>query len=219
MDKLPVHKNESNKQRAFQFISSLMDYDFNGSNTITDLKEWKLQNQVDVVLKTIEYLNAAQVQPQKIKVKEIAKFLDYCSYESNSALQLKWAALLANSLNESEKSISLLVFSEILNQLSENEINILEFLYDESFIESSEQKANLNKPIVTKHIGIDRMFGEVLFENLKRLNLIELKLLNKTTSTVSDPYFGEPPVKKDMEEFVSLSNLGQFFVRLINFEL
>lgn len=219
MEKLSNQQHEEQKKRAFQFIQTVIDYDEAPTENIADLKAWKLNNQISVVLKAIAYFNTMQIQPNKLRIKEISKFIEYCSFENEESMQFKWAALLANALNPYNENISLLVFMELLNQLSDEEINILELLYERSFQESSEQKAELSKLFIAKHSEIRPDFVELLLDNLKRLQLIEKMKHQKSTSTLSDPYFGKQEIKTKEETYITLSSLGLHFIKTIIFEL
>lgn len=219
MEKLPEHRQDEFNNRAFQFINSIIDYNFGEHSNISDLKAWKLNNQVSVIVKAIAYFNTLQIQPRKLKIKEISKFLEYSSFENEENLQYKWAALLANALNPSNESVSLLVFMELLNQISEEELNIIELLYDSSFQESSSKKAELTITYISKKFEFKNNFTQLLVDNLLRLQLIEKATRKKPTSSISDPYFGK--MGKDMKEenIVTLSSLGLAFASNIIFEL
>jgi len=216
MSDLPENIDQNLEKKALQFINSLIDIPFSSKNPSESIKQWRQKNQLQIIIKTIEILNQSQIQPQKLEPKSIIKFLEYASFENNTFMQLKWAALLANACNPFNKTISLSVFSELLNQLSLHEVKIFEQIFNESFQNSSEEKALIPIKSLAKQLNISIEYFQILSDNLSRLKLIEILASLKLEANLKDPYFGALNENSKKEISITLTELGLIFVQQIN---
>ncbi len=81
------------------------------------MRSWRIQNQVDILIKTHKYVESKGINIKSIPMKILVPLLDYSSLEEEEELQDLWSILLANMLNANE-NFQNHIFPYILSQMS-----------------------------------------------------------------------------------------------------
>lgn len=166
-----MDNSDHSKNEILSFLHALTG---NQIHTFTPdyVNEWRYNNQIQILAICLDLIKSNNLNPRKIGIKDLFKYLEYASFEDSELIQEKWACLLVNSIEDKDMSIALSVFSEILHQLNKHEINILELLFVESFQNSSESKGSLSTNYISKVLGIEMKPLSMFLNNLQRLSLI-----------------------------------------------
>lgn len=93
------------------------------------IKTWRFKNQVRIVTRAEEYLKSKNIKTKKIDLKVMAPLLEGAAMEEDESLQEKWAALLANTVEEKSQINTTTIYSYILAQLTKDDAEALEIIY------------------------------------------------------------------------------------------
>lgn len=94
-----------------------------------NIKLIRFKNQLKILTKAQKIVKESGINIKQISLKSLVPLLEYSSLEEDETLQEKWANLLVNFIDSSEKYEST-IFPFILNQLSSKEIIELERLFE-----------------------------------------------------------------------------------------
>lgn len=130
------------------------------------VKIWRFKNQVKAVTKAEEYLKSKNIKTKKVNLKVMAPLLEGVAMEEEEVLQEKWAALLANTVDENSLISNSTLYSSILAQLTKADAQIFDRIYDARINPSDE------KGIITSHTFTAEN-EEISVDNLIRLRLIK----------------------------------------------
>jgi hypothetical protein len=183
-------------EKASEFLSEIVNPPLKelGGLLTDQVKFWRFKNQVNIILKAKRFLEQKGIQPRKIPLKTLAPLLEHSSWEEDSDIQAKWAALLANAANSDYSYDINSSYVEILRQLSPLEAKFLDLLFDEceryglqtdfphdlEFLLGQHYKTEndyiqftLDKTKAEKVLGVSKDEFNILIDNLYRLNLVE----------------------------------------------
>lgn len=170
------------------------------------IRDYRFKNQVNMLMRTEEFLEQKGLSPRVLPLKLVYNLLDKASLEDDPDLQGRWAALLANALDPNYEVNWFPTFSHILSQLTPVECRVLDQLHR---ISSYEVERNVWEPIedaVVASLGITSETYAVAESNLIRLNLIDIP--GRTDHMGG---LGASAVRRSRTEF-SLTALGQAFI-------
>jgi Abortive infection alpha len=93
------------------------------------VRQFRFTGEIRLWTRTKEMLENAGISPKHVPLKLLFPLIQNGALEENESLQVKWAALLANSCKEGNGVLP--SFPEILKQLTPVEANFLDRAYDE----------------------------------------------------------------------------------------
>ena len=181
MNELEGKLVEEGAKKAFSFLDDLIKPPLRevGEVLADKVKYWRFKNQVNILLKTKKFLKSKGIKSNKVPVKTLAKLLEYASFEEDETMQDKWVGLLTSAAgSEGDKDIYYILV-EVLNQLSPLDVRLLDLLYSESEKKDNKLRKDFigfRKHKLFKSIGIEENIGDIIIENLNRMNLVEYKL-------------------------------------------
>jgi hypothetical protein len=138
------------------------------------VKSWRLNNQINIVIKAENLLKERGVKTKKVSLKVMAPLLEECSLEDDENLQQKWAALLANTVAENS-AIKTNIFTNTLREMTTEDAEIFQVIFEHctistptaSGIEITHRGRAISPDAFKNYTEID-----LIFDNLKRLRLI-----------------------------------------------
>lgn len=138
------------------------------------VKSWRLNNQINIVVKAENLLKERGVKTKKVSLKVMAPLLEECSLEDDENLQQKWAALLANTVMENS-TIKTNIFTSTLKEMTTEDAEIFQAIFEhciitthtEKRVEYAHSRRAISPDAFKEYPDID-----LVFDNLKRLRLI-----------------------------------------------
>lgn len=138
------------------------------------VKSWRLNNQINIVIKAEKLLKDRGIRTKKISLKVMAPLLEECSLEDDENLQQKWAALLANTVAESS-SIKTNIFISTLKEMTAEDAEIFEVIFEHCTISTPTDKGiefTHSRRAISPDAFNDYPDIDLIFDNLKRLRLV-----------------------------------------------
>jgi hypothetical protein len=138
------------------------------------VKSWRLNNQISIVIKAENLLKERGVKTKKISLKAMAPLLEECSLEDDENLQLKWAALLANTVAENS-AIKTNIFTSTLKEMTAEDAEIFQIIFEHCTISTPTEKGievTHRRRAISPDAFKDYPDIDLIFDNLKRLRLI-----------------------------------------------
>lgn len=176
------------------------------------IKLFRLNNQFKMLKRAAEIHEQIGLQKQIIPLKLLAEILDNCAWEEDEELQKKWSVLLANSATRGEDKSQYSIFSEILRQMSPAQAKCLEVMYCEEKYSARKKMRSLPSyqysGYLQNRLKVSKSEYQIIIDNLIRLNLVHQKI--ETGTILAN---GESLIIERNYEEVSLTNLGQVFIR------
>jgi hypothetical protein len=140
------------------------------------VKWWRFKYSLEIMERAKRLLDQKGVEVQPVPIKILAPILEIGCLEEEDSMLDHWAALLASAADPTHKQAVLPSFAQILGQLSSIEAAILDRVYG-NFVVGGSWSLELNKSVVLiegNFDDIDRSQLAVLFDNLKRFDLLRL---------------------------------------------
>jgi len=194
--------------RAFSFLDNILNPPLKEVGLLAQdqVRYWRYKNQIRILNRASDILQANEINPRKVPVRTLAPLLNNGSMEEDENMQNRWAALLAKAADPNYSLDFVTIFSEVLRQLSPVEVQILDLMYD-AYLSTSPEKIN---DVIVNHGAIREIINTppdeyvLLIQNLLRLNLARIHAQGVT--------FGLTAPKDDMKDLTRLSYYGVKFV-------
>ena len=176
------------------------------SAALTDnIRAYRVQNQIKILEKTKLLCSEKNIQPNVVPNRILAPLLQEASFEDNEELQSRWAALLANSIDD--PNIIHPCYINILKQLTSAEAKLIDTIYDDIILY---EKDGIGREDIKNLVEInDAKSIEIIINNLIRLGLLEFHLYKNPNQTGK----GIDILAGNVNQFV-LTELGRGFVRV-----
>ncbi|MEM1406296.1 MAG: Abi-alpha family protein [Bacteroidota bacterium] len=234
MEEIEKKGLEKLMNKAFEFIDVIIKPPLQevGGLLTDQVKFWRYKNQVDILIKAKEYHDQKGIAPKKIPVKTLVNLIEAGSYEEDESLQSKWAAMLANATDVSNRFKLHHILIDILKQLSPLEVEVLDFMYNQDFEQGTafSSRSYYSKYIVNhmfivyeekgikkyKLAELDREQEKIVVDNFFRLNLIERYQMPSVNYRPVDKH-GLVPLGENDD--IRLTYLGFKFVEQCTFKL
>jgi hypothetical protein len=176
------------------------------------MKYFRFKTQLKIIQKAKQIQNESDIQPQKVPLKMLARFLESCSWEEDENMQKKWSALLANAATLDEPAENYLTYVDLLNQLSPTQAKCLDIMYNEEAFPARKYFRSLPsyqaRNRLRDSLNISDKDLSILFDGLIRLNLIRPKFTYKDKKGKPS----NPEIEMSYDE-TSLTYLGQDLVK------
>ncbi len=194
--------------KAFGFLGEILNPPLKEVGLLAQdqVRYWRYKNQIRILNRAKDILQANQIDPRKVPVKTLAPLLENGSMEENENMQNKWAALLAKAADPNYSLDFVTIFCEILRQLSPVEVQILDLMYD-AYLSTPPEKINdaiINHGAIREIINVPAEEYVLLIQNLLRINLFRIHTQGLT--------FGLTAPEDDMKDLTRLSYYGMKFV-------
>ncbi len=181
MDELEGKIAEETIKGAFSFIDDLIKPSLKevGQLFAERVHLWRFKNQINVSIKAAKFVRKKGLTLQEVPIKTISKFLEYSSWEENDFMQEKWAGLLASTASSKSDKDIYYILVEVLNQLSPLDVRLLDLLYLKGLSDEYNLKKDylgFSKGDLFNELNIQVKTGDIVVENLNRMNLIDYKL-------------------------------------------
>ena len=141
------------------------------------VKSWRFRNQVNILIKTRDFISKKNIDPRGVSLKVLVPLLENGSLEEEEDMQNRWVALLANAANPEFKEEIRPSFIEILKELSPIEALILDTIVDIINKESISGEIWSSRGVAGFDIEIEFNLSNIEFEaaidNLYRLRLCQ----------------------------------------------
>ncbi len=181
-------------EKAIEWLDSVIGKPIRQLGLIIEdkLKFKRYKNQVDILIKTKEFIKDKQLSPNEIKPKFLADFFENCSWEDDENIQELWARLLAKALTIKDSANETIMYLHILRQLSPKEVEILHKFYMDRF---------KNGWIPSQYVSIGALQGgnanqasktssDIAIDNLVRHNLLRFNNSSTHPTQVRHLVFG-----------------------------
>ena len=153
------------------------------------IKYFRFKNQIDILMKSEEYVKSKNIGIKAIPTKILVPLLENASLEEDEELQEKWANMIGN-LADSEQNLQNQIFPYLLSQVSKEEYNnLLEISSDEKNFQKKLEKFKMleenGKTYSSEGINLDEQIKDTQqtgfwlnlegyeIANLQRLGLIK----------------------------------------------
>jgi hypothetical protein len=182
------------------------------------IAHWRLNNQINVLLKVKAKCEENHIDIQKLKLKLLCPLLENISLEDDEFLQDKWSNLISN-LIDSKKNLQNNIFPEILSKISKDEFQKLESSYSKKHYELPVWEKQLD--LIDYKIKFDTRAEIVASTDVEESVKIELacKLadLNKSKIEFEIKIKSLTQISKPIFEAYEISNLIRLGVLKSNF--
>jgi hypothetical protein len=138
------------------------------------VKSWRLNNQINIVIKAERMLKERGINTKKVSLKVMAPLLEECSLEDDENLQKKWAALLANTVSENS-IIKTNIFTSTLKEITTEDAEVFQVIFEHCTIRTPSEKGfevTHSRRAISPDAFKDYPEIDLIFDNLKRLRLI-----------------------------------------------
>lgn len=183
----------------------------------------KARNLADVVIDASRMVEEAGFEPQPIPGRILGPLFEAASVEEDPHLKKRWATLLANAADPSNKRTVTPAFGEILRQLSPEEALMLSAVYDRTNAGGSLENGvfYVNQPDGTRQ-ELPLPYGnfQALSDNLHRLGLVDFKF-GSPGGMFQESFSRTYPLKPKyikLYEGLPLSPLGRLFMAAVSRE-
>lgn len=139
-----------------------------------NVRYWRLNNQINIVVKAENLLKERGIKTKKISLKVMAPLLEECSLEDDENLQQKWAALLANTVSENS-TVKTNIFTNTLKEMTVEDAEVFQAIFEHCTISTSTEngiKIEHSRRAISPMSFDDYPDIDLIFDNLKRLRLI-----------------------------------------------
>jgi hypothetical protein len=183
-------------EKADKFLSTLLGSAvMETGELITDkIRFRRFRNQIIILQRAEELLKNSNLTAKEVSLKILVPLIEKGSLEENPSIQEMWANLLANASSYDYKAGLHAICIEVLSSISPYEASILNhiwFIYEKKLpriLEDLKQFGRKGGDIpsiaisfkpeeVFEKIGVANEEGEILLDNLLRLNLIKWEVL------------------------------------------
>ena len=145
------------------------------------IKLYRFKNQVDILQKATDYINAKGIKTHKVGLKTLVPLLEDCSLEEEGYLQDKWTSLFVNTVKEDSK-IESYIFGRILREMSSRDCKIFEQCFGLDYnIQELLKQSKPKRLTAANHFFLD----ETMVDDFAIDNLVRERLLYEFTSETS----------------------------------
>jgi hypothetical protein len=213
--------------KAFEFVNSLLVSPAKeiGELFADQVRYIRFKNQINIINKAQKFLSEKNIDPRSVPIKTLANLIEYSSYEEDTGMQDKWAALLANSADPNNDSNLHNILAEILNQISPQESFLLDYLFNNSFIQTDRERVVMKVREIFTFKNISFRDSFIMTDNLRRLNLIEIlpsEIENKDYDDDNPFGYNKSGLSEELDDYRNtrfrLSYLGIELVKECRFE-
>jgi hypothetical protein len=153
----------------------------------------RFKNQVLILRKSQTLLEEAGLQPRPIPMKTLVPLVESCSLEDDPDIQEMWARLLADAASSDSNAFLHAIGVQLLSSISVDDAKLLQLIYTEFLDEQPKMLAKFKewgiesstvypdsitfrpRNLFSK-LGFDVARGDLLLDNLLRLNLVKYEL-------------------------------------------
>lgn len=161
---------------AIRYFASLLKNPLQESSDFLGdkIRQRRIRNRINFLIASRETLLAQGINPTTMDEEILMPIMEKAEATSNPSLVAKYAALLANSLNENSPITVHLSFLHCLSQLSSIEVRVIDKMFDAVKKRSQEyRKTGYTLDAIQSIFQAEKAVALLAFDNLWRLGICD----------------------------------------------